>query len=115
VQVVNPSTGSELESPNCTHIVSGVLTVVGGTPKAEVDVPRVEDVVIRTTPIVVISKTANHAFFFANTKDLVHILKANTSRHKKYRQLLLNIHYNISGKSITVKGALVGYYNCCVF
>jgi len=58
--MVKPSTGSGLESPNCTHIGREVLTVaVVGNPKEEVEAPRVVVGDLRTTPIEAISKTAN--------------------------------------------------------
>ena len=57
--MVKPSTGSGLESPNRTHIVCVGLTVVVGRPIAEVEVPRGVAAELRTTIIVVTSKTAN--------------------------------------------------------
>jgi hypothetical protein len=57
---VKPSAGSGLESPNSTHIEDEALTA-GAVLAAKVEIlfPRSAEIVLRRTPIVVTSKTAN--------------------------------------------------------
>ena len=63
---VKPSTGSGLESPNSTHIVVAVAVLIGAglVAIAEMLKPRTVAIVLRRTPIEVISKTANGNFVY---------------------------------------------------
>ena len=51
-----------LKSPHSTHIVWVVLIVVGLVAIVEVLAPRAVSSVLGGTPIIVVSKTANHGF-----------------------------------------------------
>ena len=60
--MVKPSTGSGLESPNCSHIDFVAGLIAAGLPTiAEILNPRVKVIELRTTPIEGFSKTANYS------------------------------------------------------